>query len=164
MRKCFELQRPYWKKITDQTYRCLRGRRVSASWGPYWGSPWIPSDYNSIIALRGLRDFLIRLSLCRETLVSRTADVIFFQSGHVHNISSWNSLLLLLKISSVIKQMFLLLNKDNTEYHVQTKVLQICSVVKEDTWICSVIRQMFLLLNICSVICLNMIFSIIFIQ
>ena len=62
---------------TDRTYSCPRDLRVSVLWGFIWGLPWNPSDHHSTIVLRGLRGPSIGTPLCRESPVSRTADVIF---------------------------------------------------------------------------------------
>ena len=34
---------PNWKNYNDQTYSCLRDRRLSVSWEPNWGPPLNPS-------------------------------------------------------------------------------------------------------------------------
>ena len=60
---------------------CPRDQRFSASWVPNWGPPWNPLNIR-VLWYWGLQvGPLISPPLCRETQASRTAAVIFFQSG-----------------------------------------------------------------------------------
>ena len=65
-------------KITVIRGIAVRETRLSASWSPNWGHRKPRAVQHSSIVLRGLRGPFIFPPLCRETPVSRTADVSFF--------------------------------------------------------------------------------------
>ena len=80
-----------WKKNSDETYSCPTDN-VSYHHGSLMESPIKPLGPSLQYYIEGLRGASIGSQVCRETLVSRTADVYFQSAAFIYIKYTWHIL------------------------------------------------------------------------